>query len=42
MRSGVCHLIHSLSQAKIDFNEAELRELFSTLKDNLRHPNQAI
>ncbi len=24
MRAGVCHLIHSLSQAKLDFNAAEL------------------
>ena len=24
MRAGVCHLIHSLSQAEIDFNDTEL------------------
>ena len=40
MRNGVCHLIHSLSQAKIQFEENELRQFFSTLKDNLKHPNQ--
>mmetsp|Transcript_22679 Transcript_22679/g.30267 ORF Transcript_22679/g.30267 Transcript_22679/m.30267 type:complete len:221 (-) Transcript_22679:1535-2197(-) len=42
MRSGVCHLIHSLSQAKIQFEESELRQFFATLKENLRHPNQSI
>ena len=42
MRSGVCHLIHSLSQARIQFDEAELKQFFATLKDNLRHPNQSI
>ena len=42
MRSGVCHLIHSLSQARIQFDESELRQFFATLKENLRHPNQSI
>jgi len=42
MRNGVCHLIHSLSQAKVEFNEAELRQFFATLKENLRHANQLI
>ena len=38
MRAGVCHLIHSLSQAGVDFDETELRQFFATLKENLRHP----
>ena len=42
MRSGVCHLIHSLSQARMEFGEEELRQFFTTLKENMRHPNQAI
>ena len=42
MRAGVCHLIHSLSQAKLDFDKAELQQFFVTLKENLRHPNQTI
>ena len=42
MRSGVCHLIHSICQARIEFNEAELRQFFDTIKENLRHPNQQI
>ena len=42
MRTGVCHLIHSLSQAEIDFNEAELEQFFETLKENLKHPNQNV
>lgn len=40
MREGVCHLIHSLSQARIVFDEAELKQFFATLKENMRHPNQ--
>jgi len=42
MRSGVCHLIQSLCQAAINFNESELRQFFETIKENLRHPNQSI
>lgn len=42
MRSGVCHLIHSLCQARLEFNEEELKQFFATLRENLRHPNQGI
>ena len=43
MRAGVCHLIHSLSQARLQFDQpAELQQFFVTLKENLRHPNQGI
>lgn len=40
MRAGVCHLIHSLSQARIQFDQVELKQFFTTLKENMRHPNQ--
>lgn len=42
IRAGVCHLIHSLSQARIQFNQTELKQFFETLKENLRHPNSLI
>ena len=42
MRQGVCHLIHSLSQAKVALGQEELQQWFDTIKDNLRHPNQDI
>lgn len=39
MRAGVCHFIHSLSQAQIQLEGADLSQLFQTLKENFRHPN---
>ena len=42
MRGGVCHLINSLSQAKLDFSQEQLFQFFDTLKENLKHPNQEI
>jgi len=42
MRGGICHLINSLSQAKLDFSQEQLQHFFETLKENLRHPNQEI
>ena len=42
MRGGVCHLINSLSQAKLEFTDAQLDQFFETLKENLKHPNQEI
>jgi hypothetical protein len=39
MRVGVCHLIYSMSLAKIAFNENERLVMFKTLQENFKHPN---
>lgn len=39
MRAGVCHLIFSLSKAKIPLTEAERIYLFKTMQENFKHPN---
>lgn len=39
MRTGVCHLIYSISTAKIQLTEDERLKLFDTLQDNFKHPN---
>jgi len=39
MREGVCHLIYSMSVAKLDFGGKELLALFMTVVENLKHPN---
>lgn len=39
VRGAVCHLIFCLCQAEIKFTEAQMIELFGTLKDNLKHAN---
>lgn len=37
MRAGVCHLIHALSTARVPFTGEELKLLFKTLHENIRH-----
>lgn len=39
MRSGVCHLIFSISTAKVQLNEKERLKQFETLMENFKHPN---
>lgn len=39
MRTGVCHLIHSLSLAKISLTEKERKYYFTQLQENFKHPN---
>ena len=39
VRAAVCHLINCLCQAEIKFSEHQMIELFSTLKENLKHPS---
>jgi hypothetical protein len=42
MRGGICHLINSLAQANLTFTQEQLIMFFTTLKENLKHPNQEI
>mmetsp|Transcript_13155 Transcript_13155/g.22272 ORF Transcript_13155/g.22272 Transcript_13155/m.22272 type:complete len:278 (+) Transcript_13155:1878-2711(+) len=42
IRIGVCHLIHSMCLAKLPFSEQTLELFFSTLLENLKHPNLLI
>ena len=37
MRAGVCHLIHALSTARVPFTADQLKLLFKTLHENVRH-----
>lgn len=37
MRAGVCHLIHALSTARVPFTADQLKLLFKTLHENIRH-----
>lgn len=37
MRAGVCHLIHAMSTAKVPFNAEQLKLMFKTLHENIRH-----
>ena len=39
MRAGVCHLIFSLSLARVPLSEQERLYLFKTLLENFKHPN---
>lgn len=39
MRAGVCHLIFSLSLAKVPINEKERLYFFKTMLENFKHPN---
>ena len=42
MRAGVCHLIHAQATANIVFDSKSLQQMFTTLQENLRHPNMEI
>ena len=42
MRAGVCHMIHSISQAALPLGLDELKQIFGTLKENMRHPSVEI
>ena len=42
IRGAVCHLIHCLCQAGINYTEKELNDIFETLKENFKHPNAEI
>ena len=42
MRAGVCHLIFSMSVAKLKLDSKLLLELFKTMLENFKHPNQEI
>lgn len=42
IRGAVCHLIHCLCMAGINYTEKELQQIFQTLKENFKHPNQEI
>ena len=42
MREGVCHLIYSMSLAKINFSKEERVYLFRQLQENFKHPNPEI
>jgi hypothetical protein len=39
MRAGVCHLIFSLSLARVPLSESERLYFFKTLHENFKHPN---
>ena len=42
IRAAVCHLIYSMSVAKIKIDDATKIELFKTLLENFKHPNVEI
>lgn len=42
MRSGVCHLIHSISLAGMPLEAPEMIQFFNVIKENLKHPNVEI
>ena len=42
MRAGVCHLIFSLSLAKMPLTQQERHYYFRTLQENFKHPNVEI
>ena len=42
MRGGVCHLIFSMSCAKIQLNNEMKLAFFKTMIENFKHPNQEI
>ena len=42
MRGGVCHLIFSLSTAKVKLDNQLLLQFFNTLLENFKHPNQEV
>jgi len=42
MRSGVCHLIFSMSCAKIQLDNETKLAFFKTMIENFKHPNQEI
>ena len=42
MRAGVCHLIHSISVAKISLSDELQTQLFMTMLENFKHPNTDI
>jgi len=42
MREGVCHLIFSLSTAKVQMDNGMSQQLFKNLLENFKHPKQEI
>ena len=42
MRAGVCHLIHAQATANVKFTQDDLKQMFRTLQENLKHPNVEI
>jgi hypothetical protein len=39
VRNAVCHYIYCISKSNLDLSTPDLLVLFSTIEENLKHPN---